>query len=98
MQIDPFAMSALTSRSEKLAGAKLFGSEFMSAGAAPPSFVCSRLSAGCRTVARLFAGLKCQYKFTTAFKAMLLNHALSYHNDTRIRCSLLNTSVGLKGA
>jgi len=86
MQIDQFAMSALTWRSEKLAGAKLFGSEFMSAGAAPPSFACSRLSPRSRTVPRLFAGLKCQYKFTTAFKAMPLNHALRYHNDARIRC------------
>lgn len=65
----------------------------MSTGAASPAFVWSRLTLRSRTVPRLFAGLKCQHKLTTALKAIPASHTPNYHKDVRVRWSQLNTSV-----
>ena len=77
MQIELVSMSALPGRGvPKLVGAKLFGSEFMPAGAASPDSGWLRLSPRTRQVPCLVARLKCQHQFPTALKAEPMQHAL----------------------
>jgi len=77
MRIELFSMPALPGRGvQKLAGAKLFGSEFMPAGAASPGSGRRRLSPRTRKVPCLVARLKCQHQFATALKAEPMQHAL----------------------
>jgi|KBSMisStaDraftv2_1062788.scaffolds.fasta_scaffold05329_7 hypothetical protein len=77
MQIELVSMSALPGRGvPKLGGAKLFGSEFMPAGAASPGSGRRRPSLRTRKVPCLVARLKCQHQFATALKAEPMQHAL----------------------
>jgi len=69
----------------KLAGAKLFGGEFMPAVAASPGFGWLRLSPIPRTMPCFLRRLKCQDQFTTALKTIPMRHIGSYHNDVRVR-------------
>ena len=69
----------------RLAGAKLFGGEFMPAGAASPAFGWLRLSPIPRTMPCFLRRLKCQDQFTTALKTIPMRHIGSYHNDVRVR-------------
>jgi len=80
----------------KLAGAKLFGGEFMPAGAASPAFGWLRLSPIPRTMPCFVRRPKRQDQFTTALKTIPMHHIRSYHNEVRVRWSQLDISVRLK--
>jgi hypothetical protein len=71
----------------RLARAKLFGGEFMPAGAASPAFGWLRLSPIPRTMPCFVRRPKRQDQFTTALKTIPMHHIRSYYNEVRVRWS-----------